>query len=298
MTQDPSPLKAPERIPLKAIKTRLLNTRDRTSMNTGALQELKASIRATGLRTPIEIMPYPGPTEYDYALISGFRRLTAYKQLWEEEGGADDAPHATIPAVVRNELDPHSWLFHMVAENSVREDITPWDQGRIAVEAADFGFYPCVESAVEGLHPHADRRKKAKIKKIARMVDEMDGALQFAEQLTERQCLRLTEAVEAGFGDIIRTALKNLSNHGGPGREWQMILPYVQEAEMLSAREKPITDRPIRMVRPRKDLVIRREVTPDGYCLIISGRDARVRQIDDLMIEAKRMFSTVGLFKE
>ena len=51
--------------------------RDRTQLDATALTELRLSIASHGLRTPIEVFSLPD----GYALISGFRRLSAYRAL-------------------------------------------------------------------------------------------------------------------------------------------------------------------------------------------------------------------------
>ena len=86
-------------IPLAAIEAEAL-PRDRTAVEPEALAELQASILASGLRQPIEVFaaaPEPGDPGPRYGLISGYRRLAAFRAL---APGAGDR-FARIPAFVR-----------------------------------------------------------------------------------------------------------------------------------------------------------------------------------------------------
>lgn len=77
------------------------------------LQELEASIRASGLLQPISVRSRAGGFE----LIAGERRFRAVKRLgW-----------ATIPAVVR-EIDDEELLTLALIENLQREDLNPMDE--------------------------------------------------------------------------------------------------------------------------------------------------------------------------
>ncbi len=51
--------------------------RDRMVVDGAELDELKSSIRANGLRMPIEVVPLDGGR---YGLISGWRRVTVLQQ--------------------------------------------------------------------------------------------------------------------------------------------------------------------------------------------------------------------------
>ncbi len=84
-------------IPTDAIDEAAL-ARDRTAADPQALDELKQSIVASGLRMPIEVFELAEPDgPHRYGLISGFRRLAAFRALtaWGLDG------YTAIPAFVR-----------------------------------------------------------------------------------------------------------------------------------------------------------------------------------------------------
>ena len=77
-------------LPLEAIAADHL-TRDRLPVEDEEMGALRASIRAHGQRTPIEVTPLVADGEegaLPYGLISGWRRLEALKALFAETGDA------------------------------------------------------------------------------------------------------------------------------------------------------------------------------------------------------------------
>ena len=72
-----------EEIGLKTIDAEYL-TRDRVVADPEEMAVLKESIRSRGQQTPIEVVALD---KGRYGLISGWRRLTAMRELSEEDGG-------------------------------------------------------------------------------------------------------------------------------------------------------------------------------------------------------------------
>lgn len=98
-------------IPVQQIRPNPLQPR--TDFSDEELQELEASIRASGLLQPISVRTRPG----GYELIAGERRFRAVKRLgW-----------ATVPAVVRD-IDDVALLTLTLIENLQREDLNPMDE--------------------------------------------------------------------------------------------------------------------------------------------------------------------------
>jgi hypothetical protein len=82
-------------IPLPEIDEAAL-ARDRTAHDAAALDELEASIAASGLRMPVEVYALAAPAgPHRYGLISGFRRLAAFRALHQSTGAER---YAAIPA--------------------------------------------------------------------------------------------------------------------------------------------------------------------------------------------------------
>ncbi len=185
----------------------------------------------------------------------------------------------------------------MVEENEIRAELSPWERGRIAALAARQEIFPTIEEAVAKLYAAADRQKRARLRSLAHVVDELDGWLAAPERLSQRQALRLAAACTLGFGHLIRTALEESSAESQES-QWRLIEPILLEAERLppdapSAAPVPFGAplRPRRVARPRSALTIRRERTPDGWCLHFTGKLATSDLCDRIFDEIDRIFA-------
>ncbi|WP_340110193.1 ParB/RepB/Spo0J family partition protein [Pikeienuella sp. HZG-20] len=267
--------------------------RDRVAMDETALEELIRSIAASGLRAPVELFPLAAPRPpFRYGLVSGFRRLTAFRLLRERTGLAR---FAAIPAWVREAETDADLIARMVEENDVRRDISPWEKGRIAVEAAHQGYFSSVEEAVARLYPAAQPMKRSRIRAVARVVEALEDLLTEPWRLSERQCLRLAAVhMRENFMETIQTALEQ-SSARSLDAQWRLIEPILAEAE-LPARPgapAPAPGRPRRVLRPKHGLTIRRERTPDGYILHFTGKLARDGLMEDVLDDIARRFAPV-----
>ena len=155
------------RIPLDQIDPHAL-IRDRSLIDRTALEELKRSIAADGLRQPIEVFP----TGNTFGLLSGYRRLSATRALFDLTG---DAKYSDIEAVVRAPADRQAALAEMVAENDIRQSLSPWEKAAIAVTAFRAELFPTLDEALARLYPHAARQKRAKLRALAEVVETLEG---------------------------------------------------------------------------------------------------------------------------
>ena len=90
-------------LPLEAIAEDAL-ARDRAALDPDAQHELANSIVTSGLRMPIEVYVRPNPEgERLYGLISGYRRLMAFRELHAH--ARDKTLWPTIPAFIRTNRD-------------------------------------------------------------------------------------------------------------------------------------------------------------------------------------------------
>ena len=280
---------APIPVPLDAIRVGAL-PRDRTGFDPEPFEELKASLRASGLRAPVELFPLDPAPDGDaprYGLISGCRRLAACRALHEEGVEGFDA----IPAFIREIAAPEAFRA-MVEENEIREQLSPWERGRAALLAVEAGFFETVEAAIDALHPGATKQKRYKLRAVARVFDEMDGLWTAPERLSQKALLDLADALRAGFGPPMMEALR--AARGAPHeRQWEAVRPYI--AEHLGERETPpnpphTPGRPKRLARLRPTLTVRRERTREGYVLRFSGRDATSPLLDEVLDEIERLY--------
>lgn len=264
--------------------------RDRTGLDGEALRELRDSILRSGLRQPVEVFEIAGATQGPrYGLVSGLRRVTACREL----AAMGVARFASVPAFVRPAGDLARTLAMMVEENAVRADPSPYEQGRIAWVARDLGVFPTIEEAVERLYPGASKMKRSRLRALARLAEALDGALCAPETLSLRQAMRLAGAVRDGFGEVMATALQEAGLRD-PATQWALLEPYLAEAERMGAGEAQAPGarrRPIRVARPRAGLVIRREMTRDGWRLHFTGPEAASGLMDRVIEEIEAIFA-------
>lgn len=258
--------------------------RDRLDLDDTALIELKRSIRDIGLRQPIEVWRKSDPeAQPPYGLISGLRRLTAHRDLGL----------ATIPAFLRQPADVPDAMAQMIAENEIRTQITPWEKGRILVQAITEGIFPTLDTAIPALYPTLDRHRRARLRAIAEVVDYFgDRVLTDPTGLTQTQLTRLASALRAGLGEVIETALEQHANRS-PAAQWRLILPILEEHEHDTRHGPPAykKGRPRYVVRTGKALIIRRERCKEGWIMRFTGRDANGPLMEDIMDYVEELLS-------
>lgn len=280
-------------IPLPEIDAQAL-PRDRLSLEDRPLGELIDSITVDGLRMPVEVWELSQPRETEsgppqrYGLISGFRRLAAFRKLWHE--GADP-PFAAIPAFLRQPRSVGHAMAQMVGENELRVQISPWERARILSHAVDEGIFDNVDQAVAALYPLSDRFKRARLRLMVPVAEALEGLLTTPEQLSQNQLLKLAAGYAAGLGEVIETALTE-SRARTLEAQWQVLKGALSELGDLPEPGPVRPGYPRRVVRPREALTIRRESTRDGWCLHFTGREAKGGLMDDILDEVERVFGT------
>ena len=268
--------------------------RDRISYSREEMDELVASVRANGVRTPIEVTPL----ERGWGLISGWRRLQAVQILRAEGQGGFE----TIPAIVRTPHDAGAAYADMVEENEVRAQLTPYERGRIAVVAAGQGAFPDTETAVARLYAAASKAKRSKIRSFALVHEELGDLLQFPTELSEKAGLRLAAALRDGLAGRLRDALET-GMGVDPASEWELLAP------VLTAHEADLRPDPARGGRPRgptrrrrtregeielaNGITMERVSEEDGFSIKFRGRAVDVELMDAVMLEIKRLLEPI-----
>ncbi|WP_166418577.1 ParB N-terminal domain-containing protein [Cochlodiniinecator piscidefendens] len=186
------------------IKTEKL-TRDRKDGRDDDLDELKQSIQSVGLSNPIRVEQ----SEDGFELIQGFRRLSAYRELYAETG---DEAFAKIPAGLTAKGEALEVLYRrMVDENLVRRDISFAEMAELARAYRDDSDTDCdsVEAAVAHLFGSASRQKRSYIRHFVTLLDAIGHKLKFAEAIPRALGLQLEKrlASEPGAAAAMSNAL-------------------------------------------------------------------------------------------
>lgn len=219
-------------LPLSAITPDAL-VRDRTVIDPQEMEELKTSIRAHGLRLPIEVFSRSeGSTAY--ALLSGYRRLRAFTELHAETG---EEKYRLIPTLIRDPEALGGGFVAMVEENEIRAALSHYERGRISVIAAQRGGFANTEAAVAALFHAASKAKRSKIRSFALIFEELGDLLAHAEGLKERDGLRLAAALRAGAAPGLRRALEAASAASAEA-EWAVMAPVVAASEKAAVPSK------------------------------------------------------------
>ncbi|MFT4742082.1 MAG: ParB family chromosome partitioning protein [Yoonia sp.] len=222
-----------EQIPLDAIKADYL-VRDRVVADADDMTALKDSLRAGGQQTAIEVVPF-GPDTF--GLISGWRRLTALRELYLEGG------LGTVLAIVRHPDDAAASYLAMVEENEIRADLSFYERGRVVVKAVGAGAYPSDKKALGALFHAVPRAKRSKIGSFVRVVRALDDTLQFPTELSEHGGLAIAQALAAdtGFAARLRKALE-ASPPQSAGAEQAIITAAIKgQVKAKPPAQKPVT---------------------------------------------------------
>ncbi|WP_299882347.1 ParB N-terminal domain-containing protein [uncultured Sulfitobacter sp.] len=183
-------------VPLELIRTDKL-TRDRAEGRDAEIDELKRSIKDIGLSNPIRVEVVGDA----YELIQGYRRLTAFRELFEETG---EARFARIPAGINAKGEDLLRLYRrMVDENLVRRGVAFGEMAQLAVqyrnEDPNMKNY---DQAVEVLYSSAARQKRAYIKQFVRLIVAADGALRHVPAVSRALGLAVVKRLDEDVNGI------------------------------------------------------------------------------------------------
>lgn len=251
--------------------------RDRLIEDNEAMAELEASILAHGLRAPIEV----AETTEGYGLISGFRRLQAYRTLAET-----DERFALIPAFLREAGAGQAAYVSMVEENEVRANLSHYERGRIAVLAAGQGVFPSVEAAVDALFAAASKAKRSKVRSFAKVHEALGDLLSFPTGLTEKAGMALASSLREGNQALLRAKLA-AANPQDAKSEWALLQDVLKQAD-AAPRDRSRGGRPQEVTRlPVRNLpqggALSAELSADSLRIELKGRGVDAETAQRLM---------------
>ena len=116
-----------QELPLDAVEASHL-VRDRVAVDPSEQAALVESLRARGQQTPIDVVDRGDGALPRYGLISGWRRLSALRQIRDETGEID-----TVLAQIRVPEGSSDAYVAMVEENEIRAGLSFYERARIVV---------------------------------------------------------------------------------------------------------------------------------------------------------------------
>lgn len=177
-----------QKIPLEAINASHM-IRDRISIDPEEMATLEASLRTRGQQTPIEVVE---TTPGSYGLISGWRRVTALRNLARQ--GA--APETALALVRRPDTASDAYIA-MVEENEIRVGLSYFERASIVASAVEEGVFRTEKEALQGLFASASRAKRSKIKSFLPVVAALGARIRYPAALTERLGLAVSSRIQS-----------------------------------------------------------------------------------------------------
>lgn len=274
-------------VPIDAVHaTKLI--RDRAKGNDADLAELKDSIRAVGLSNPIRVEQVG---EGRYELVQGWRRLSAFRELYAETG---DEAYARIPAGLMAKGETLDGLYRrMVDENMVRKDISFAEMAQLARAYAADEATDCrdLDDAVNRLFATANPQKRSYIRRFALLMASVGGALNHPEAIPRALGLAVANRLEAEAGAATRLA-QALAGTEGAEAELE-ALRHFAETPVEAATEKAGRGRPAKRGKTSLRLPIK---GGEVRCTAAAGKVELRSEMDFSSVDRRRLEAAVEAF--
>ena len=283
-----------ELVPLDQIDSEKL-TRDRNLAIDLELDDLMISIRELGLSNPIRAeMKEDGR----YDLIQGYRRLEAYRRLWDE---TKDERFATIPVATVPAGDDLDVSYRkMVDENLVRKDISFAEMAELARAYAQDPATPItsVDKAVTTLFKAAAYQKRSYIRAFAELLNVIGDHIRFPHLIPRNLGLDLRRSLE----DEVKLATLIKSLAAMPSRTAEEELDILRQFAAL--QRKPEQAEPLvketkrqKIARPRLSFSFDAPMQ-SGHCTAAKGRLELKANRDFSSIETQKIEKAIAAFFE
>ena len=123
----------------KRVRFSSIANRDERSLTVkdAAFLELKNDLAQSGQEFPIKVREIQGEPSYDYEVVAGHRRLKACLELDRETQGG----FRVLAILDANTAELKNIALKMYRENKVREDLSPYEYGRMFRKWLDAGVF-------------------------------------------------------------------------------------------------------------------------------------------------------------
>jgi ParB family chromosome partitioning protein len=178
-----------------------------------AFQQLMASIREHGQDTPVRVRPSPAGSALPYELVEGHRRHAACLALDAERDGG----FLILARLDAAAIDTRDLVLKMYRENAEREDLSPYETGRMFQSWLDARVFPkqgALAKAVGLSDPAVTRYLQ-----VAGLPIEVFQAFGDPRVIAYRWAQDLTAAIKARPDQVITAAVRIASNEPRPAPE-------------------------------------------------------------------------------
>ena len=274
-----------EAIPLDRIDADYL-VRDRLIQDEDEMASLRSSIKARGQQSPIEVTRLNG-TPDRFGLISGWRRLMAFRALLDETGKSE---FITIRALVITPDTAQDAYLAMVEENEIRVNLSFYERARIALRAVHEGVFPDTRTALRILYSSSTRSKRSKIGTFVSLVENFDGVLQHPTEISEKLGLALARELvrDTSFADRLCERLRKAPLRTAPEELRILSQATVSEPEPVDA-PRSISQEASRVapapVQARREEIgdVKLQYRPNKSAIHLTGVNVDETFFEDLM---------------
>ena len=244
-------------------------TRDRRVLDRDSedWQALKTSLYARGQQVPVELAERAAGTG-KFGLISGYRRVSCLRDLFEETG---ERRFAEVLAILRPSRESLEKMLAMVEENEIRQDVSFYERGRLCCLAAEQGICATVDEAIEALFPNSSRNRRYKIRNFTVLHQRLGSLLDFPEAIGERLGAKLAQAIKDDRDAALVKALSDRGERFADAAEELALLKAFAARRPPFAEPKPAPARQTANWRDETGLRIAAQLAGGTLTLKIEG---------------------------
>ena len=271
-------------VDIDSVRAELL-TRDRKVVRDSEIDELKASIRDIGLSNPIQVLEAGD----GYELVQGYRRLTAFRELYKE---TSEKRFAEIPVgIIAKTEEDRSLYRRMVDENIVRKGIGFGEMAAIAwayLRSSDKAFSN-VNEAIDDLFASAGRQKRAYIKNFAKLYQRLEPSLIHVDVIPRALGLEVGKKLDENpaLVSVLKQRLLDASGQSAAD-ELRMLRAFVAEKNTPKTTPREMAKTTLRLMSPRGQV----------KCVAAEGSFSMQSKMDFTTVERARLEAAVAAFWE
>ena len=238
-----------EMVPLDQVHSTVL-VRDRILGEDEELGELITSIRDIGLSNPIRVMRRPDGRGFE--LVQGYRRLSAYRSLRDENNSTD---WDNIPAlIIEGDVDISGLYRRMVDENVIRKDLS---FAEMAHATLNYMNDPGTETnrmkdALAALFQSAPYSKRSYIRSFAQLLEDIGDLLNYPTAIPRAVGVSLARELKEDPAMVqeVRNALASKPNRSEL-EELTLLRTYAVQNSVVLPDMKPREATPKRKSRSK-----------------------------------------------
>jgi len=186
----------------KRVRFGSLSNRDERGLNVkdAAFLELKNDLARSGQEFPIKVRAIEGDPAHDYEVVAGHRRLKACLDLDRETTGG----FRVLAILDANTTELKNIALKMFRENKIREDLSPYEYGRMFRKWLDAGVFKTQGEIAAATH--LSQPSVSVYMAVHELPREIHAAFGDPRLISVRWIQELAKALKADEAGVIETA--------------------------------------------------------------------------------------------